>query len=71
MINPSTKTCNHCSTVVAVRNCICFHTVKDYVTVKGSDVTTYVNMEDNDTPYKMHYCRECWDKFWGKFDVLR
>ena len=70
MINPGTKTCNHCKDIVAVRNCIFFITKKDYVTVRGSDVTTYVNMEDNGTPYKMHYCRECWDKFWGKFDAL-
>lgn len=56
------KICNSCSDVVAVKHCILYHTVKNYVTVRGDDVTTYVNMEDNTTPYKLHYCGTCWGK---------
>jgi hypothetical protein len=69
MIVSAHKICDKCHDVVARRNCICFYTVKDYVTVRGSDVTTYANMEDNDTPYKLHYCRTCWDGFVGKIEV--
>jgi hypothetical protein len=69
MIVSAHKICDKCKDIVARRNCICFYTVKDYVTVKGSDVTTYANMEDNDTPYKLHYCWTCWDGFVGKIEV--
>ena len=69
MTHPGTKTCDNCKEVVARRNCIFFVTVQDYVTVKGSDVTSYCNMEDNDTPYKLHYCRKCWNKFWSRFNA--
>ena len=62
------KICNRCKDVVAVRS-ILFHTVKDYVTVRGSDVVTYMNMEDCETPYKLHYCRKCWDSFVGNVEV--
>lgn len=63
------KTCDSCGNVVAVKNIILYRTVEDYVTIRGDDVTTYVNFEDNTTPYRLHYCRECWDRFWGDFNV--
>ena len=63
------KMCDSCSAVVAVKNLIRYNTVKDYVTIRGDDVTSYVNFEDNTTPYRLHYCRECWDGFWGAFNV--
>ena len=69
MINPSTKTCNHCGDIVATKNFIRYYTLKNYITVRGDDITTYVNMEDNTTPYRLHYCRECWYGFWGDFNV--
>lgn len=69
MIQPGTKICDRCQDVVAVRNRILFHTVKNYVTIRGDDVTTYVNMEDRTTPYKLHYCRCCWNKLWEKVEA--
>ena len=69
MINPGTKTCDHCGDIVAVRNCIFFHTRKHYITLRADDVTTYVNMEDNTTKYPIHYCKDCWKKFWENMNV--
>ena len=69
MKHPAHKTCNNCHRIVAVKHCIRYNTVEDYVTVRGDDITTYVNMEDNTTPYRLHYCRTCWDSFWGDFNV--
>lgn len=69
MKHPARKTCNNCNKTVAVKNCIRYNTILDYVTVRGDDITTYANMEDSTTPYKLHYCRECWDGFWGDFNV--
>ena len=71
MINPGTKTCNHCEDIVAVRNCIFFNTRKPYITLRADDVTTYANMEDNTTKYHIHYCMDCWNKFWEKMNVQR
>lgn len=69
MKHPAYKSCNACGQIVALRNFIRYNTVKNYVTIHGDDVTTYVNMEDNTTPYDLHYCRDCWDGFWGDFNV--
>lgn len=69
MIVNAHKICDKCKAVVAIRYLILFHTKKDYITVRGDDITTYVNYEDHTTPYKLHYCRTCWDGFVGKIEV--
>ena len=69
MKNYATKTCDNCHRVVARKATFLYHTVEDYITVRGDGVTTYVNMEDSTTPYELHYCRGCWDRFWGDFRV--
>lgn len=69
MIVNAHKICNKCKDVVAQKACIRYYTVKNYITVRGSDVTSYVNYEDSETPYKLHYCRDCWDGFVGKIEV--
>lgn len=71
MKHPAYKSCNNCQKIVAVKHCIRYNTIIDYVTVRGDAITTYVNMEDNTTPYTLHYCRECWDGFWGAFNGKR
>ena len=63
------KICNKCKDIVAIEHCIRFNTVKDYITIRGDGVTTYVNMEDSTTPYRLHYCRECWDKIVDMIEV--
>lgn len=60
MIQRTTKICDRCKDVVAIKG-ILYHTVKNYVTIRADDVPTYCNMEDNTTAYKLHYCRDCWN----------
>lgn len=62
MIKYAGKYCDCCERQIAVKNFIRWNTVYDYVTIRGDDVTTYVNYEDNTTPVKLHYCRYCWNK---------
>ena len=62
MNHPASRTCNNCNKTVAVKNFIRYYTINPYVTLRGDDVTSYVNMEDNTTKYQLHYCFECWDK---------
>ena len=69
MIVNAHKICNACRDTVAVKNCLFYVTKKNYVTIRGDDITSYVNMEDNTTPYKLHYCRECWDRIVQKIEV--
>ena len=40
---------------VAIKHGLLWHTVKDYVTVRGDRVPTYVNYEDATTPVRLHY----------------
>ena len=61
------KMCDCCKDVVAIKYFIRYNTVKNYVTIRGDDVTTYVNECDCTTPYELHYCRECWEAFWGRY----
>lgn len=60
MIINKSKYCNGCQERIAVKGCILWRTVKDYVTIRGDDVPTYVNYEDTTTPVRLHYCRDCW-----------
>ncbi len=60
MIVHATKYCDGCSEKVATKYCLLWHTDKNYVTIKGDDVTTYANYEDATTPYRLHYCIDCW-----------
>ena len=61
MIVHKSKYCDGCHDRVAVKYCILWNTVKDYVTIRGDDVPTYANYEDATTPVKLHYCRTCWN----------
>ena len=56
------KCCNGCHARVATRHGFFWRTDKWYVTVKGNDITGYVNFEDNTTPFELHYCFDCWNK---------
>ena len=56
----ASRYCDGCDARVATKS-IFWHTVKDYVTIRGDDVPTYVNYEDATTPVKLHYCRRCWN----------
>lgn len=69
MIRPSVKMCDNCNEVVAIKHCIRYVTKKKYITIRGDDITTYVNREDNTTPFKLHYCKTCWNGFWGAFNA--
>lgn len=62
MIVKARKVCNACRAVVAEKTRFCYHTKKEYVTIRTDSPTTYVNYENATTPGKIHYCRECWDK---------
>ena len=70
MIVSKSKVCNSCKYTVAVKSLL-WHTVKDYVTIRSDDVPTYVNMEDNTTPGKLHYCRDCWNKITKNIEVSK
>lgn len=60
MIVSKSKYCDGCRERVAVKYCILWNTVKDYITLRGDDVPTYVNYEDSTTPVQLHYCKDCW-----------
>ena len=61
MISLASKYCDGCRERVATKRWLLWHTVKDYVTIRGDDVPTYVNYEDATTPVRLHYCRTCWN----------
>ena len=61
MVVNKSKYCDGCCERVAVKYFILWNTVKDYVTIRGDDVPTYVNYEDPTTPVRLHYCRTCWN----------
>ena len=69
MIEPGKKMCDHCKEVVAVRGCLFYKTVKGYITVRGDDVVSYANWEDNTVRSELHICKQCWRGFWGSFDA--
>jgi hypothetical protein len=56
----ASKYCNGCRERVATRS-IFWHTIKDYVTVRGDDVPGYADMEAPTARIDLHYCRDCWD----------
>jgi hypothetical protein len=66
MIITKSKYCDGCLERVATKGCLLWHTVLDYVTIRGDDVPTYVNYEDRTTPVRLHYCRKCWDTITAK-----
>ena len=61
MIMNKSKYCNGCYERVAIKNCILWHTIKEYVTIRCDDVPTYANYEDITTTARLHYCRKCWN----------
>lgn len=56
----ASKYCDGCKDRVATKS-IFWHTVKDYITVRGDQVPTYANYEDPTTPVRLHYCWPCWN----------
>lgn len=54
-------TCNSCRLTVAVKNCFRYTPVKDYITVKATEMPLYYDDSVNKVP--LHYCSECWRKF--------
>ena len=54
------KKCDKCGEVVAKKGFLLYHTVSDYVTIRGDERPTYVNMEDNTTRVRWHFCYPCW-----------
>lgn len=57
----ATKRCDGCGAKVATKHGLFWHTNKWYVTIKGNDITSYVNYEDPTTPFDLHYCFDCWN----------
>ncbi|MBR3600243.1 MAG: hypothetical protein IKL53_10260 [Lachnospiraceae bacterium] len=62
MTKYTSRYCDCCERLVAVKYFIRWTTVYNYVTIRGDEVTTYVNYEDNTTPVKFYYCKDCWNK---------
>ena len=54
----STKKCDMCKQTVA-RKSLLWHTVNDYVTIRGDERPSYVNIEDNTTRVNWHFCYPC------------
>jgi hypothetical protein len=61
MVVLTSKHCDGCLEKVATKNWFLWHTVKNYITIRGDEVPTYVNYEDPTTPVRLHYCKDCWN----------
>jgi hypothetical protein len=61
MIINKSKYCNGCYNRVATKHFILWYTVKDFVTILGDQVPTYINYEAATTPVRIHYCMDCWN----------
>ena len=55
----ASKYCDGCRDRVATKS-LFWHTVKDYVTIRGDEVPGYSNYEDPTTRVRLHYCCDCW-----------
>lgn len=62
MIVMKSKHCEGCRKKVATKYGLFWHTDEWYITIRGDDVPGYVNYEDNTTPFKSHYCFDCWNR---------
>ena len=54
----TTKNCDICNCVVAVRKFITFDTVYEYVTIRRDEFSQLHGTERND----YHFCRWCWSE---------
>ena len=61
MIAMKSKYCDGCHERVATKQCILWHTVKEYVTIRRDDVPSYANYEDATSRADLHYCKDCWN----------
>lgn len=64
----TSRYCNRCRNMVAVKSLL-WHTIKDYVTVRGDTIPGYVNMEDPTTRVDLHYCKVCWNTIVPNIEV--
>ena len=62
MIKYKEKVCDLCGKVVAIKYGLVYTTKEDFVTIREDCRVSYVNMEDNTTVDKRHYCCSCFDK---------
>lgn len=56
----ASKYCDGCREAVAQKS-LFWHTIEDYVTVRGDDVPGYYNYEDRTSRVELHYCKTCWN----------
>ena len=64
------KACDCCGDIIAEKNVFRYHTVKNFLTIRGDDLPGFgaYNYDSCTDRYELHYCKDCWDDI---IDYLR